>query len=149
MPPRASADPIDPQKTAALLRTFFETYPQAAILEHGTVLFDMRAAQWSLNTDHDRCTLHLWSAERNLTRRVLSAEARSTGLRLSVQRFGQPKPSTLDLVSKQERRLPTTRDAARRQYLRTLERVLVRNFPEWKPAGFSTAMDLERSFGPA
>jgi len=149
MPPRASADQIDPQQTAAAITDFLQTYPHAAILEHGALLFDMRSAQWSLNTDHNRCTLHLWSEERNLTRRVLSAEARNSGLRLSVQRFGQPKPSTLDLVSKQERRLPTTRDAARRQYLRALERVLVRNFPDWKPAGFSTAMDLERSFGPA
>jgi len=89
-----------PEQTAAAITEFLQTHTAAAILEHGTVLFDMRSAQWSLNTDHNRCTLHLWSEERNLTRRVLSAEARSTGLRLSVQRFGQPKPSTLDLVSK-------------------------------------------------
>lgn len=138
-----------PEQTAAAITEFLQAHTAAAILEHGTVLFDMRSAQWSLNTDHNRCTLHLWSEERNLTRRVLSAEARGTNLRLSVQRFGQPKPTTLDLVAKQERRLATTRDAARRLYLRTLERVLVRNYPEWKPTGFSTAMDLERSFGPA
>jgi hypothetical protein len=35
------------------------------------------------------------------------------------------------------------------KYLRVLERVLLRNFPEFKPDAFRTAMDLEKSFGPA
>ncbi len=35
------------------------------------------------------------------------------------------------------------------KYLRVLERVLVRSFPEFKPDAFRTAMDLEKSFGPA
>jgi hypothetical protein len=41
------------------------------------------------------------------------------------------------------------KEAARRQYLRTLERVLQRNFPDWKVDGLRAATDLEHSFGPA
>ncbi|MDP9049743.1 MAG: hypothetical protein M3O31_03335, partial [Acidobacteriota bacterium] len=50
-------------------------------------------------------------------------------------------------------RTPTTREATRKRYLQTLERVMLRGLNrEWgdcKPEGFRTAMDLERSFGPA
>ncbi|WP_263411150.1 PDDEXK family nuclease [Terriglobus tenax] len=151
MPPqRASfAEQADPEQTARRIRAFLETHPEAAVLEHGSVLFDLRVSQWNVRAEHGRCTLHLWNDERNLTRRVLAMEERASGLRLSVQRFGQTKPQTLDLMGKQDRRVPTTRDAGRTQYLRTLERVLQREFPDWKPVGFRTAMDLEKSFGPA
>lgn len=113
------------------------------------MLFDLRVSQWSVSAEHGRCTVHLWNDEQNLTRRVLQVEERASGLRLSVQRFGQTKPQMLDMVARQDRRLPTGRDTARKQYLRTLERVLAREFPDWKPVGFRTAMDLEKSFGPA
>ena len=40
------------------------------VLEDGKVLFDMREAKYRLATEHGRCTLHLWSEERNVVRRV-------------------------------------------------------------------------------
>ena len=55
----------------------------------------------------------------------------------------------LELVASRERRTPTTRESVRQRYVPVLERVLQRSFPDWKTAGFRTAMDLERSFGPA
>ena len=84
-----------------------------------------------------------------MVRRILSATPRADTLRLSTQRFGQTQPKLLELVASRDRRTPTTRDTARTQYQRTLERVLQREFPDWKPDGFRTAMDLEKSFGPA
>lgn len=48
-----------------------------------------------------------------------------------------------------DRRTPTARDAARRNYLHLLERVLTRNFMGSKVDGLRSAMDLEHSFGPA
>ena len=63
--------------------------------------------------------------------------------------FGQTQTKLLELVAIRERRTPTTRETARMRYLRTLERVLVRSFADLKADGFRTAMDLERSFGPA
>ena len=150
-PPRAtSAEPEQaPTAIAAALEAFLAEHPHSTLLEDGKVLFDMRFAKYSLATEHNRCTLHLWSEERNTVRRVVSATARGGSLRLATQRFGQTQTKLLELVASRERRTPTTRETGRMRYLQTLERVLLRHFPEFKCAGFRTAMDLERSFGPA
>jgi hypothetical protein len=62
---------------------------------------------------------------------------------------GRAKPVALELVPNADRRTPTAREASRRQYLRQLERVLQRAFPDWKADGLRAATDLEHSFGPA
>jgi hypothetical protein len=155
MPPRAtSADPAQPptqttEQIAAALEQFLAEHARAVVLEDGKVLFDMREAKYRLATEHGRCTLHLWGEERNLVRRVSATTMRNGVLRLSTHRFGQTKPQTLELVADRDRRTPSTREATRVKYLRVLERVLLRNFPEFKPDAFRTAMDLEKSFGPA
>ncbi|HWW23791.1 MAG TPA: hypothetical protein VNY78_07795 [Edaphobacter sp.] len=131
------------------LEAFLADYPRAHVLEDGKVIFDMREAKYSLAKEHGRCTLHLWSDDRNLVRRVSSTTMRNGVLKLSTHRFGQTKPQTLEFMADRDRRTPSTREATRVKYLRVLERVLIRSFPEWKPDGFRTAMDLERSFGPA
>ena len=155
MPPRASsAEPTQaPSQTveqiAAALEEFLAEHTSAVVLEDGKVLFDMREAKYRLATEHGRCTLHLWGEERNLVRRVSATTMRNGVLRLSTHRFGQTKPQTLELVADRDRRTPSTREATRVKYLRVLERVLSRSFPDWKADAFRTAMDLERSFGPA
>jgi len=153
MPPKSSADKSTASQTATQIATAIEDFvaqhSEAAVLEDGKVLFDLRSAKYTLSTEYGRCTLHLWSDERNTVRRILSATPRSGTLRLSTQRFGQTQPKLLELVGSRISRTPTTRDANRTHYLRTLERVLQRQFPDWKPDAFRTAMDLERSFGPA
>lgn len=137
------------EQVAAALEAFLAECPGAIVLEDGNALFDMREAKYSLATEHGRCTLHLWSEDRNLVRRVSGTTLRNGVLRLSTLRFGQTKPQTLELSPDKDRRTLSTREATRVKYLRVLERVLERNFPEWKPDGFRTAMDLEKSFGPA
>ena len=138
---------------AAALEMFLAEHPKAVVLEDGRAIFDMRDAKYSLATEHGRCTLHLWGEDRNLVRRVSGTVLRNGVLRLTTHRFGQAKPQTLefvaDLITGRDRRTPSSREAARTKYLRVLERVLLRNFPDWKPDGFRTAMDLEKSFGPA
>lgn len=137
------------EQLAAALEGFLAEHPKAIVLEDGKVLFDMREAKYTLATEHGRCTLHLWGEERNLVRRVSGTLLRNGVLRLSTHRFGQTKPQTLELAADKDRRTPSTREATRVRYLRVLERVLERNFHDWKPDGFRTAMDLEKSFGPA
>jgi hypothetical protein len=63
--------------------------------------------------------------------------------------MGVPRPQTLELVPSSDRRTPTARDTARRNYQRSLERALTRSFLGWKLDGMRSAMDLEHSFGPA
>ncbi|MDW5267027.1 MULTISPECIES: hypothetical protein [Acidobacteriaceae] len=137
------------EQIAAALEGFLAEHPKAVVLEDGKVLFDMREAKYSLATEHGRCTLHLWGEDRNLVRRVSGTALRNGVLRLSTHRFGQTKPQMLELAADKDRRTPSTREATRVKYLRVLERVLQRNFDDWKPDGFRTAMDLEKSFGPA
>jgi hypothetical protein len=151
MPPRvSSAEPVETvDEISAALESFLAESPRAVVLEDGKVLFDMREAKYKLATEHGRCTLHLWGEDRNLVRRVSGTTSRNGVLRLSTLRFGQTKPQTLELVTDRDRRTPSTREATRVKYLRVLERVLQRNFPEFKADAFRTAMDLEKSFGPA
>jgi hypothetical protein len=158
-PPRATSaePPQTPAQIEASITAYLEANPEATILEDGCVLFDLTTAKHELSTTHDCCTLHLWSEDAdasgntggNMVRRILSATERNNTLRLSTQRFGQSQPKLLELVANRTTRTPTTRDTARTRYLRTLERVLPREFPDHRPDAFRTAMDLEQSFGPA
>jgi hypothetical protein len=146
-----------PDKIAATLECFLAEHPKAVVAEDGKVLFDMRLAKYSLTTEHGRCTLQLWSEERNLVRRVDAAvergAARDRMLKLSVQRFGQTRAGTLEILGDRDRRTPSTREATRVRYLKVLERAMLRGggeaWGEWAAEGFRTAMDLEKSFGPA
>jgi len=168
MPSRARSGPSSTEheqtveQIAAALEAFFAEHANAVVLEDGKVLFDMRTAKYSLATEHGRCTLQVWGEERNVVRRVSGAIERGSAgdrvLRLTTHRFGQTRPGSLELVANRDRRTPSTREATRLRYLRMLERVMQRGpgvgsdgngWGDWKPDGFRTAMDLEKSFGPA
>jgi len=138
-----------PVAIAAAVEEFLATHPQAVVLDDGKVLFEMRSGKYRLATEHGRCTLHLWSEEANLVRRVTAVNVRNGSLRLMTMRFGQTRPQALELLADRDRRTPSAREATRVKYLRVLERVLFRAFREWKLEGLRTAMDLEKSFGPA
>jgi hypothetical protein len=146
---RKSVEEQPPETIAAAMEEFLSRYPNAAVLEEGRIAFDMRAAKYRLALEHGRCTLQIWSEDANLVRRVTAVEARGAVLRVSVLRFGQTRPQVLELVADRDRRTPSTREATRVKYLRVLDRVLMRAFPQWKVEGLRTAMDLEKSFGPA
>src|SRR5450432_531630 len=134
---------------ALALEGFLGEHPNAAVVEDGRVLFDMRTAHYALSAEHGRCVLHLWSEERNLVRTIAGVDARKSVLRLHAKRFGQTKPQLLQLVPDRDQRTPTTRTAARARYVRVLERALARSFPDLNVDGVRNAMDLEHSFGPA
>ena len=137
------------EQIAGAIEDFLALHRSAVLLEEGRVAFDMRESKYTISQQHGRCSLQLWSADRNLVRRVIATEPRKDTLRLSTMRFGQTKPQMLELVSQPDRRTPTTREATRKRYLNLLGRVLAREFPDWKADAFRSAMDLERSFGPA
>jgi hypothetical protein len=124
-------------------------HPAAALLEDGRVLFDMRFARYSVSEQHGRCLIQFWSEERNLARTVVEAQERAQCLRLTTRRMGAAKPQALELVPNSDRRTPTAREAARRNYQRLLERALTRRFIGSKVDALRSAMDLEHSFGPA
>ncbi len=142
-------DKVSPADLVKSLEEYLAEHPSAAVLEDGRVVFDMRTARYSITESHGRCLLQLWSEERNVMRTVVDLQARAQCLRIVTRRMGAPKPQVLELVPTSDRRTPTTRDAARRNYLKLLERVLAREFVGSKVDGMRSAMDLEHSFGPA
>src|SRR5262245_38524691 len=100
--------------------SFLADTRSGTILEDGVELFDLAETRFSITTEHDKCLLHLWSAERNIVRRVIDAEAKNGDLRLTVTRFGQSKPQKLEILRDRDRRTPTARKAARGKYQRLL-----------------------------
>jgi hypothetical protein len=136
-------------KLAGILEEYLAAHAAAALLEDGRILFDMRLARYSVTESHGRCLLQLWSEERNLIRTVVEIQPRAQCLRVMTRRMGATKPQALELVPTSDRRTPTARDSARRNYQRLLERVLTRAFLGAKVDGLRSAMDLEHSFGPA
>ncbi len=149
VPHSAALPEQTPEQMAAALEAFLAEHPDAVVLEDGKLLFDMREAKYTLSSEHGRCTLHLWGTDRNLVRRIGALDRRANVLRLRTHRFGQTRPQTLELVADRDRRPPSARDATRTRFLKVLERSLERQFPDWTPRDFRTAMDLEKSFGPA
>lgn len=137
-----------PESLARSIQDFLGEAPQAVVREEGEAVFDFASARYALSTEHGKCVLHLWSQERNAVRRVLDAEEKSGILRLSVQRFGQASPSVLELCRDRDQRSAATRKSARGAYRRLLERALAKNFPDHTPERLTSAMDLEKSFGP-
>src|SRR5215813_14185244 len=120
----------------------------AVVLEDGAVAFDLAQAKYSISGEYNKCLLHLWSAERNIVRRVLDLETKNDVLRLQVQRLGQAKPTKLEICRERDRRTPTAKRAARMAYQRVLRGVLERRFPGYNICQLTTAMNLEHSFGP-
>jgi hypothetical protein len=145
----AGEAPASAGRLAQAIEDYLLEHPQAALLEGGRVLFDMRSARYSITESHGRCLLQLWSEERNLVRTVAEVEHRAHSLRLLTRRMGAAKPQALELVPTSDRRTPSAREAGRRSYQRLLERALSRAFIGSKADGFRSAMDLEHSFGPA
>lgn len=143
------ADAASPARLAKAIEEYLADHPMAALLEDGRILFDMRTAHYSVSEQHGRCLLHFWSDERNLIRTITEVQPRASSFRLVAHRMGAARAQTLQLIPTSDRRTPTVRDAARRNYKHLLERVLARSFLGAKPDGFRSAMDLEHSFGPA
>ncbi len=149
MPPgKPAPKALDPQVLACEFEHFLAGSRDAQVLEDGRVLFDLRQASYSIAGEHGKCLLHLWSAERNVVRRVLDCSSRNGALKLTVRLFGQASPSSIEIVRAKDAQSPGTRRAARAQYEQLLQRVLEREFPRLTADPLRSTADLERSFSP-
>lgn len=138
--------------SAALVRAFEDFiagHPNATVAEEDEVVFTLPGARYSISGDHGKSLIHFWSAERNLVRRVLDFETRPNELTLKVQRFGISRPNLLHVLADSGRSSPGSRAAERAAYRQLLKRVLEREFPDFRAGRFTSALDLEKSFGPA
>jgi len=120
----------------------------AVVVEDGDVIFDLSQTKYSVSGETHKCLLHMWSAERNVVRRVLDAEVKNEVLRLQVQRLGQSRPTKLEICRNRDWRTPTAKRVSRLGYQRLLNRVLDHRFPGFTVSHLTTSTDLKHSFGP-
>jgi hypothetical protein len=139
---------VTPDALTRTLQDFLSEAAGAIVLENGAVAFDLAQSKYSISGEYNKCLLHLWSAERNTVRRVLDAEVKNGTLKLFVQRLGQSRPSKLEICRESDRRSPTAKKLARTSYEQKLRRALERRFPAYSITRLTTAIDLEKSFGP-
>ena len=116
----------------------------AEVREDGEWLAELSKLHCELRHDSVRPLVHLWSAERNLTRSVLRVREQ-TGDRivLEVRRFGRAKPGKLEFL-----RTDSPRAAARitrDEFRARLQRVLAEQFPDAVVDSLTASPDLEHS----
>jgi hypothetical protein len=139
---------MTPEMLIRTLQDFLAEASGAVVLEDGAVAFDLTQSRYSISGEHNKCLLHLCSAERSVVRRVLDAELKNGALRLVVQRLGQARPAKLEICRERDRRSPTAKKAARAAYEAKLRRALERHFPGFTVGRLTSGVDLEKSFGP-
>ena len=139
---------VEADSLARTLQQYLADARDSVIVEDGAVTFELARAHYSVSAEHGKCVLHLWSGERNAVRRVVDAEEKAGVLRLAVLRFGQARPSKLEICRDRDRRTASAKQAARATYQKRLRRALFRHLPELTLSQMTSAVDLERSFGP-
>jgi hypothetical protein len=139
---------VEADFVARTLQQYLADAREAVVVEDGSVCFELTRSHYTVSAEHGKCLLHLWSDERNTVRRVLEVEERGGVLRLAVLRFGQSRPSRMEICRDCDRRPATAKQMIRTAYQQRLRHTLARHFPEFTLARITSAVDLERSFGP-
>ncbi len=115
------------------------------VREDGEWLAELATLHFELRVERKNPLVHLWSDERNLTRRVLSVkESADDRIVLEVQRFGRAKPGRLEFL-----RTDSPRAAGRitrEQFRARFARILADRFPDSVVDSLTAAPDLENSF---
>ena len=130
-----------------MLEQFLADAPQAVAIEDGELLFEFATAKYSVSGE-GKCILHLWSEERNAVRRVLDAELKGQHPAPERAALWAGAAEALEICADPDRRKGAAKHAARTQYQRLLERVLLREYPGMKVEHLSSSPDLEHSFSP-
>ncbi len=113
--------------------------------EDGEWLAELAGLRFEVRRAGKQSLVHLWSEERNLTRRVLRIAERSPErIILEVQRFGRAKPGRLEFLRADAAR-PAKR-IGREQFRARFSRMLGEQFPDARVETLTTAPDLEHSF---
>lgn len=92
--------------------------------------------------------LHVWGEDGNVVRRIVAAdEPRRGRVRLKIRRFGGAE-GTAELVDQAKAAANAGRRVDLNRFRETLRRLLLREWPDWKPARLTASPDLQRSFSP-
>jgi len=127
----------------ATLREFGAT-ALVEVRENGGRVTPLAGLSWEVRGAAEKPLLHLWSAEYNLTRRVLAITDHSEQcLTLAVERFGSSKPDRLEFVRVNFDR--STRKITRHAFCEQLRRILAEQFPDEIVESLTISADLEHS----
>jgi hypothetical protein len=117
----------------------------AEVREDGEWLAELGALRCELRSEGKNPLVHLWSDERNLTRRIVGVRENSQDrIVLEVQRFGRAKPGRLEFL-----RTDSPRSApriSREQFRVRFRRFLSERFPDAIIDSLTASPDLEHSF---
>jgi len=115
------------------------------VREDGEWLAELAGLHCELRGQGENALVHLWSDERNLTRRVLRVREQSDDrIVLEVQRFGRTKPGLLEFLRSESAR-PAGR-ISRERFRARLRRILAERFPDSTIDLLTASPDLEHSF---
>ena len=127
----------------ATLREFAAVAP-VEVRENGGGVAPLAGLSWEVRGAAEKPLLHLWSAEYNLTRRVLAITDHSEQrLILAVERFGRSKPDRLEFVRMSFDR--SARELTRHAFCEQLRRILAEQFPDEVVESLTISSDLEHS----
>jgi len=127
----------------ATLREFAATAP-VEVRENGGRVAPLATLCWEVRGAAEKPLLHLWSAECNLTRRVLAiTDYSEQHLILAVERFGRSKPARLEFVRVNFER--SIQDTNRHAFCERLRRILGEQFPDDVVESLTISQDLEHS----
>ena len=118
---------------------------RAEVREDGEWLADFHPLHVEIRRQGQHALVHLWSDQRNLTRRILCIKERSDDhALLEVQRFGRAKPGRLEFLRADAAR-PASR-VLREQFRARIYRILSDAFPDAVIDSLTVAQDLKKSF---
>jgi hypothetical protein len=115
------------------------------VREDGEWLAELATLHFELRVERKSPLVHLWSDERNLTRRILRVrETADDRIVLEVQRFGRAKPGRLEFLLTDSPRAAGR--ISREQFRARFTRILAEKFPDAVVDSLTAAPDLENSF---
>ena len=120
----------------------------AEVREDGEWLGELPALRYEMRAHGQDSLVHLWSAERNVTRRLLRVrEHTEDRIVLEVQRFGRARPGRLEF--RRTGRPRSAVRASREEFRAHFRRILRERFPDAEVDSLTAAPDLEHSFSGA
>jgi hypothetical protein len=115
------------------------------VREDGQWLAALTNLQYEMRHAGKESLVHLWSDDKNLTRRVIRVRERAGDrIVLDVHRLGRSKPGRLEFIRTDSPR-PAGR-ITREQFRARFDRILAERFPDARSESLSAAADLEHSF---
>lgn len=115
------------------------------VSEDGEWLAELAGLQFEVHLQGKTPLIHLWSEERNLTRRLVRVKLHDESrIVLEVQRFGKSKPGRLEFLRRDSARAPLR--ITREQFRERFERILADKFPDAVVDSLTASPDLEHSF---